>query len=392
MRIASSTIYNDQTASIDNLVAQQQQYGATLSSGKQVNVPSDNPTAIAQDLSVRSAIAQENQTSTNVQSISAELTTVDSALSSLSNVMQKARSLAVEGASGTLSTSQQQAIASQVDGLLQEAIGLANTQYAGKYVFAGTANPQQQPVVASGQPVTAVVSSGNLSAQSQVLPDGQTIATSLTLQQAFNYAAPDGSPDVFQSLITLRDTLAKGAIVDASTSSINRAGTAILPAASLNSANFQTAVGADSTGQISIDIASTTAPNGVTLTFAPGQTIAVVIAAINGSGTGVTAAFDPKAERISLTSAGGAFQIKDVPSPGAVNSANFVAAFKLNSQADLTNNLTRQIGDADRVLQSAVNARAVLGGNLQTIANIGAATDSQVVNNTKVQSGIEDAD
>ncbi|HEY8298785.1 MAG TPA: flagellar hook-associated protein FlgL, partial [Candidatus Baltobacteraceae bacterium] len=334
----------------------------------------------------------ENQTSTNVQSISAELTTVDSALSSLSNVMQKARSLAVEGASGTLSTSQQQAIASQVDGLLQEAIGLANTQYAGKYVFAGTANPQQQPVAASGQPVTAVVSSGNLSAQSQVLPDGQTIATSLTLQQAFNYAAPDGSPDVFQSLITLRDTLAKGAIVDASTGPINRAGTAIGPATALNSANFQTPVGTDSTGNISISIASAAAPNGVTLTFAPGQPISAVLAAINGSGTGVTATFDPKAERLSLTSASGAFQIKDVPSAGAINSANFVAAFKVNSQADLTNNLTRQIGDADRVLQSVVNARAVLGGNLQTIANIGAATDSQVANNTKVQSGIEDAD
>ncbi|HEY8312733.1 MAG TPA: flagellar hook-associated protein FlgL [Candidatus Baltobacteraceae bacterium] len=400
MRIATSTIYNNQSASIDDLVSQQQQYGATLSSGKQVNVPSDDPTQIAQDLSVRTAIAQGNQTSSNVQSISAELTTVDSALSSLSSVMQKARSLAVQGASNALSPAQQQAIANQVDGLLQQAIGIANTQYAGKYVFAGTANPQQKPLLTSGQPVSGVTFNGNLNAQSQQLNNGQTIQTSLTIQQAFNYQSTDGSPDVFQTLITLRDTLSSGAVVDASAAAINKPstsliGTPVAPATSslLSSANFATPLQTDSTGSASFTIASGLDPNGTTFTFTPASTIQNVVTAINAqtATTGVSATFDNHAQKLILTGAG-SFQVKDAPSPGATNAGNLVEVFGVQPQADVVSNLSRQIGDLDTALAGVVNSRSVLGGNIQTITSIGDATDSQVVNNTKVQSGIEDAD
>ncbi|MGZ3496500.1 MAG: flagellar hook-associated protein FlgL [Vulcanimicrobiaceae bacterium] len=398
MRIATSTIFDSQTAAIDNLVAQQQQQGAVLSSGKQVNQPSDDPTQIAQDLSVRTSIAQENQTSTNVQSITAEMTTVDGALSSLSSLMQSARSIAVQAANDTISASQRQALATQADSLLQEAVGLANTQYAGKYVFAGTANPQQKPVVSGGQPITSVAFNGNLSGQSQQLTNGQVVQTSLTLQQAFNFSSTDGSPDVFQTLINLRDTLQNGTVADTSSSAINKAGTSITTLTALNSANFLTGIVPDSSGKISISIASASAPNGVPLTFAPTDTIqgtpTSVINQINGQTavTGVTASFDPKSERITLTSASGAFTVTDVPSPGAINASNFVAAFNLTSQADLVGNISGQIGDVDRALQTVVNARAVLGSNIQTVTSVGNTASSQVVNDTKVQSSIEGAD
>src|SRR5579884_1124138 len=107
MRIATSTIYESQTNSIDNLVAQQQQLGQALSSGKQLNFPSDNPTEIAQDLEIRTSISAENQESSNIQNASAQLTTVDGALSTLTNVMQSARSIAVEAGAGFTNSTQQ---------------------------------------------------------------------------------------------------------------------------------------------------------------------------------------------------------------------------------------------------------------------------------------------
>src|SRR5579862_8805383 len=100
MRIATSTVYNNQITQIDNLVAQQQQFGAEASSGIKLNVPSDDPAQIAQDLAVRTSIAQENQGSTNIQNASSQLTSVDGALSSLTSIMQSARSLAVQAAGG----------------------------------------------------------------------------------------------------------------------------------------------------------------------------------------------------------------------------------------------------------------------------------------------------
>src|SRR5690348_4726833 len=161
MRIATSTIYDAQANSIDNLVAQQQQLGQSLSSGKQLNAPSDNPTQIAQDLELRSSIAAENQGSSNISSAKAQLTTVDGALSTLTDIMQSVRGIAVEASAGFTNSTQRQALASQVDSLLQEAIGIANTKYAGKYVFAGTAGPYTQPVTANGQPISSVSFNGN---------------------------------------------------------------------------------------------------------------------------------------------------------------------------------------------------------------------------------------
>ena len=400
MRIATSTIYDNQTTSIDNLVAQQQQYGAQLSSGKRLNAPSDDPTEISQDLSVRTSIAQENQATQNIQNASSQLTTVDGALSSVSDIMQSARSIAVQAGAGFINTSQRQALANQVDGLLQETIGLANTKYAGKYVFAGSSNPTAAPVTANGLPVTSVTFNGNLASQTEQLYNGQSVTTSVSVQQAFNYKSPDGSPDIFQTLITLRDTIAKGTVTSESANGVNNANTAfsagpVPPAQAINTAGLlRTPLVADANGNVNVSITSSQAPAGVTIAIPAGSTVPAVIAAINAQtgATGVSASFDYKQQRLVLSSASGNFEITDVPSAGAPTPGNFVEAFDLQSQANLTTDASRQIGDIDRATQSLLNARSTIGGTLRSLSALGSAVGSQAVNDGKVQSGIEDAD
>jgi flagellar hook-associated protein 3 FlgL len=397
MRIATSTIYDSQTNSIDNLVAQQQLLGQSLSSGKQLNFPSDNPTEIAQDLEVRSSIAAENQESSNIQNASAQLTTVDGALSSLTDIMQSARGIAVQAASGFTNNTQQAALASQVDTLLNEAISIANTKYAGKYVFAGTAGPDTPPVTANGQPVSSVSFNGNSNTQTEQLYGGDSITTSVSLQQAFNYNAPDGSPDVFQTLITLRDTIQKGMVTSESANRVNNVNTALTPATPINTAGvLSTPLTTDAAGNANIIITSPkTGSPGVTVTIPAGSTMSAVVAAINAvsASTGVTASFDYKQQRLSLSSPSGAFQVGDVATtpPGGAP-GNFVEAFGLQSQADLTSTVSTQLGDIDTTMQTLLSTRAALGGSLQSLSALGSSTDSQVVNDTKVQSGIEDAD
>src|ERR1700679_1394325 len=98
MRIATSTIYSDQTQSIDGLSAQYQALGQDLSTGKSLNVPSDDPSQVSQALTLTTTIAQENGDSSNATAATNELTFTDSTLSSLTSLLQTARSLAVEGA------------------------------------------------------------------------------------------------------------------------------------------------------------------------------------------------------------------------------------------------------------------------------------------------------
>lgn len=403
MRIATSTIYSDQTQSIDNLQALYQQQGQELSTGKALNVPSDNPTVIAQDLAVRTDAAVSTQIGSNLTNLNNELSTVDGALSSLTNILQSARQLAISAASQTNTPAQEQVIGTQVDQLLQEAVGLANTQYGGQYVFTGTsAATSIPPVQTNGNPISAVTAQTNDVVQEQGLPGGQQIAANVTLKQTFNFNAPDGSPDVFQTLITLRDTLEKGQVVDLSSQQVNLPGTAINPAVTtianlISGASPQimsTPLQPDASGDVSINIANSTNTAGVNVTFLPTDTVANVIAKINAAAgpLGITASFNAQTQRISFDGGTTAFQINDVPSAGSATASNFTKAFSLNTQADVVNSVSTQLGSIDHTLQVALNARAIVGSTLQSAQAMQSTEAAQVLNDTKVQSGLEDAD
>src|ERR1700676_1408537 len=176
MRIATSTIYAQQTAAIDDQAALYAQIGAQLSSGKQVSAPSDDPGRIAQDLLLHTSIDSTNQQSTNVQNAVSELTTTDGALSSLTSVMQSARTLAIQGASDTLTDQQRTALANQIDQILQQAIAVGNSSYAGKYIFAGTSTNGNPPVLHQGSPTTSIVFNGNEQQQGQLIYNNESFA------------------------------------------------------------------------------------------------------------------------------------------------------------------------------------------------------------------------
>jgi flagellar hook-associated protein 3 FlgL len=404
MRIATSTIYEAQTASIDNLTAVYQQQGQELSSGKSLNVPSDNPTVIAQDLSVRADNAVQTQIGSNLSDLNSQLTTVDGALSSLSNILQSARNLAVEGASDTVNATQRQAIAQQIDQLLQETVGLANTQYNGKYVFGGTDTPTSIPLVqAQGSPAATVTSQGNIVQQTQELPNGTTVPTGVTLQQAFNFNSADGSPDVFQTLINLRDTLQNGSVVDESQQRVNLPATSVATTTTVTQLSsgaapqiLATPLQPDSSGNVTINIANGVNTAGVNVTFAPGDSMATIVTKINASANslGISASFDYQTQRLSLTSTANPpvpFQVNDVPSTGATNSSNFVEAFGLQNQNSPATYLSTQLGDIDNTINVMLNARSTVGATLQNVASLTQNSSSQVLNDTTVQSNLEDA-
>jgi flagellar hook-associated protein 3 FlgL len=427
MRIATSSIYAQQVQAIDNQAALYAQYGGELASGKQLNAPSDDPSQIAQDLQLHITIDTTTQQSTNVQNAVNELTSTDSALSSLTSLMQSVRQNAVAGASQALSLSQTQAIGAQVDQALQQAIAVANTQYAGKYIFAGTSTSANPPVVQQGSPINGVVFSGNEQEQGQLIYNHEQFALSTTFQAAFNYstasgisdAGASGSPDLFQTLITLRNTLNNQTAVDASATAINRGGTPVYattpfyagPPPSPNAA-FATTPAADSTGNFSIQISGKV--NGVasaqTITVPNTGDLATLVSKINAvtGSTGVTASFDATSEKITLTGSG-SFSVNDVPTPAgalgagtpattATNAGNLTSVLNLASNANVgqpgsttfVQNLTTQLGDIDKVMSQVLSARSVIGSRIQTLSSIGSQLQTSITDNTSVESHIED--
>lgn len=170
-----------------------------LTSGKRVNVASDDPSAAARQVAIAAQSGNCDQFLRSIASISAELQTADSALNSGVTGLQQAISLGVEGANGTMSQSDRAALASQVQSISQQLMNVANLSYNGKYVFAGTADSQPPYVAAAG----GVTYQGNDSVNRVEIEAGQTIAVNQPGSQLFSAAGANA----FQSLSDLAAAL-----------------------------------------------------------------------------------------------------------------------------------------------------------------------------------------
>ena len=399
MRIATSTIYSEQTAAILNLSAQYQDIGQQLSTGKSLNFPSDAPTDIGLDLATNATIGLENQADKNLRDSLGELTTTDSSLSSLTAIIQSARQLAIQGATDTLTTSQRTILSNQVDALLSQAIGVANMNYGGKFIFAGTANIVGQPVQAIGSPTAAVSFSGNYETSGQIVVNSRQFPLSTTIRDAFNYAAPDGSKDVFTVLRDLRDTLKQGTIINQSQAQLNIPGTVLDPTALLNTLPLATKLTTSVPGppnkiNFTIDGHDTTgAAQSIPFTFDVSvlDSINSIVAKINlnTANLGVTASFNTKTQKLVLS--GGPFHITDGPIGTGSTPSNFTQAFGLTNNADTVQTLSTQLGDIDKVLNVNLTARAAVGTRIQTLSSVADQNAAAIVDNTKIKSQIEDA-
>jgi len=110
-----------------------------MSSGKEITKPSDDPFGTTRAVTGRRDLEEINQLQKNVDDALSWQGVTEVALSRLTNVVQRARELLVQGASDSNGPSERTAIAAEIDQLIETAKTEANGQYAGRYIFAGTA-------------------------------------------------------------------------------------------------------------------------------------------------------------------------------------------------------------------------------------------------------------
>ncbi len=194
-----------------NIIADLQQSQSALNTalqqvatGLSVSVPSDNPTASA-------AMVQNTIDTGNVdqytQNISTVLSSVQSASSVLNNVvtaLTQAVSLGTEGANGTNTTANLQAIATQVQGVLSSVVSEANTSVAGSYLFGGSGTTP--PYTADSTSPTGYIYSGTSAVSSVAVGDQLNVQVNLPGSQVFS----NSSNNVLGSLNALVKALQSG--------------------------------------------------------------------------------------------------------------------------------------------------------------------------------------
>jgi flagellar hook-associated protein 3 FlgL len=131
-QISSNTIFNVQTASERFFRAQQ-----TVTTGKRLNRPSDDPAALPDDLSLRTSIDNLAQFQKNLSDAKGFLGASDVAVGSAVSVVRNARILALQGSTDGASSEHRENLARQVDGLIESLATVANTNYGSRYLFGG---------------------------------------------------------------------------------------------------------------------------------------------------------------------------------------------------------------------------------------------------------------
>ena len=180
-----------------------------LATGMRVNKPSDDPAAAAANLVNSAQMATDDQYVQNIDSVQQAMTTADSTLNSVITQLTQAISLGVEGANGTLSDSDSQAIAQQVSGIKNQIFSLANTSFQGVYLFGGTATTSA-PFVEDSSSSSGVSYSGNDQTNQVQIGEGQQVASSVPGDELFG----SGATGVFGALQTLVSALQSGSTSD----------------------------------------------------------------------------------------------------------------------------------------------------------------------------------
>ncbi len=206
MRVTDRTISNNAISHMTESLGNYYDIMEKNASGKQFRWASDNVTNAVASLSIRSTIQLGDAFIENAKSTDLWMTATDAGLEDMEDLATRAINLTLQGLSDTMGDEQRQAISTELDSILDQAVATANTQHQNNYVFSGfqtktkpfaiEANPTPPPA----DMVTYYGDNGVMTRN--IGPDAPVeVNVNGTL---FNTAGHD----IFSDLITLRDSLA----------------------------------------------------------------------------------------------------------------------------------------------------------------------------------------
>ena len=105
--------------------------------GKKLQQPGDDPFAVEQALGFRNVINQLETSRHSNAATSDWLTSTDQALSQLGDISLRAEEIALRGASDSLGFEGRQALATELEALIEDSIAIGNTQHGDDYIFSG---------------------------------------------------------------------------------------------------------------------------------------------------------------------------------------------------------------------------------------------------------------
>lgn len=138
MRITTNLIYDQNLRAINNSQGNLSDIQTQLASGKRLLRPSDDPVGSAQVIRLTEELDKITQYQRNNDLATSQLELQETTLRSITDVLNRARTLTVQSGSGILGEADKSAIGAEIEQIRNQVVDLMNTQNAsGEYIFAG---------------------------------------------------------------------------------------------------------------------------------------------------------------------------------------------------------------------------------------------------------------
>lgn len=210
-RVTQRMLTDNSLTSLQNGLTRLAKVQEQLSTGRVLNRPSDNPTDTTSAMRIRSSYADQEQYVRNADDGLGWLGQVDSALGTATDLVRKARDLALQGAnSGAMGQAARDAIATDVDQIKASLLASANTTYLERPVFGGVTSGRQafDPATQTYVGVAAPVS--------RRVADGVTVRVDVDGEAVFGSGAASvfAELDALSTALRTNDSAALSASID----------------------------------------------------------------------------------------------------------------------------------------------------------------------------------
>lgn len=205
MRVTNQMVVTNSLNNLNRGLERLEYLSHRLAAGKKLLVPSDDPIGTGNVMRMYKGLAETRQYVSNADYGIGIMQAADGALTDMTEILQRARELAVYGANGTLPDDSLDALAKEIEELIYHGVQVANSTYTDVYIFGGqeVTKPPFAMVTDTDGKVTRVDFVGG--EKSTVIEIGPSSALDI------NIPGKDAFMDALAHLVTLRDRLGQGA-------------------------------------------------------------------------------------------------------------------------------------------------------------------------------------
>ncbi|HLI32507.1 MAG TPA: flagellar hook-associated protein FlgL [Solirubrobacteraceae bacterium] len=204
-RIASVTVSQNVLRDITESFASVQRTGEELSSGKAIAQPSDNPFGAARAIELQSTLDGLSSYATNVQEALAWQSTATGSLTSIGQVVARAREIALQSGSGIDNKEELAMLGGSIEQLTEQVKADANAKYAGEYIFSGT-----KSTTAPYQTGAEDAYQGNGETVARSIAPGMSVGLGVNISELLGSGAPAADGKLLDVLRTIAKELKEG--------------------------------------------------------------------------------------------------------------------------------------------------------------------------------------